>query len=75
MYFPLRERTLSDIYQANCSSRQLVSKRIGQGGCVLGMLIDLSHLTTYVQCCVGMYIQFLHAGVSGCVGGKVRAGA
>lgn len=31
---------------------------------MLSMLIDLKHLTTYVQWCVDMYIQFVHAGVS-----------
>lgn len=43
---------------------------------MLSMLIDSKHLTTYVQWCVGMYIQFVHAGVSDCVwvGGKVGLG-
>lgn len=31
---------------------------------MLSMPIDLKHLTTYVLWCVGMYIQFVHAGVS-----------
>lgn len=31
------------------------------------MHIDSKHLTTYVQLCVGMYIQFVHADVSDCV--------
>lgn len=34
---------------------------------MLSMRIDSKHLTTYVQLCVGMYIQFVYAGVSDCV--------
>ncbi len=60
-------KTLSDAYQANCSSWQLASVSIGQGDRVLSMLIDSKHLTTYVQWCVGIYIQFVHADVSDCV--------
>lgn len=31
---------------------------------MLSMLIDLKRLTTYVQWCVDVYIQFVHADVN-----------